>query len=90
MSAVADRFLMATHAFHQTGDISRDRPDLARITGEDEHDFIGQWVEGFGLINVRFPKGTTRELTPAEVEQYDGLLVVEGVGAWEIQIDGEP
>ena len=86
---MADRFMMATHAFHVLGDISRDQPSLVVIDGEDEDDFIGQFVEGFGYINVRFPKGTTRELTAAEVEQYNGRVVAEGTGAWRIRIGGE-
>lgn len=81
--------MMATHAFHQLGDISRDQPDLALITGEDEHDWIGQWVEGLGYIDVRFPKGTTRPLTADEAERFNGRVIAEGVGAWQIRI-GEP
>jgi hypothetical protein len=81
--------MMATHAFHQfAGDISRDRHALAVITDENEHDYIGQWVEGVGYINVRFPKGTTRELTPEEIERFNGRVVTEGIGAWQIRIAG--
>jgi hypothetical protein len=71
----ANRYMMATHAFHQLGDISRDEPALAVIGDEDENDYIGNWVTGFGYINVRFPKGTTRDLTAAEVAHYSGRLV---------------
>lgn len=86
---MADRFMMATHAFHSfAGDISRDHHALAVITDEDEQDFIGQWVEGAGFIEVRFPKGTTRELTAEEIEQFNGRMVIEGVGRWTIQIAG--
>ncbi|GIF08693.1 hypothetical protein Asi03nite_62310 [Actinoplanes siamensis] len=80
---------MATHAFHQlAGDISRDEHHLALITDEDDDDFIGSWVEGAGFINVRFPKGTTRELATDEVERFNGRVVQAGAGAWRIQIPG--
>lgn len=84
-----DRFLMATTAVHVFRDISRAEPDLAVIYGEDGDDWIGEWVTGFGLINVRFPKSTTRELTEAERARYDGRLVRAGAGMWRIEIPQE-
>jgi hypothetical protein len=72
------RYVMATRAHHKLGDISRIVPDLAYVTDEDDEAYIGQWVEGFGYINVRFPKATTRELTDAEREHYDGKRLVIG------------
>lgn len=70
MSATFRRYMMATKATHKIGDISRDEPDLAAIHGEEGDDYIGNWVSGFGFIDVRFPKATTRELTEAERERY--------------------
>jgi hypothetical protein len=75
---VADRYMMATKAIHKLGDISRDEPDLCIVSDEDGDDWIGQWVTGYGYINVRFPKATTRELTAAERERYDGLELTIG------------
>lgn len=66
------KYMMATTAIHQLGDISRDTPDICRIYGEEGADYIGEWVTGFGFIKVRFPKATTRDLTPEEVEHYHG------------------
>lgn len=66
------RYMMATKALHKLGDISRDQPDLCLIRDEDGDDFIGEWVTGFGYIQVRFPKATTRDLTDAERARYDG------------------
>jgi hypothetical protein len=83
-----DRYMMATAAYHKLGDISRDRPDLAVIYGEDGDDWIGQWAAGFGFVNVRFPKATTRELTGAEKAHYRTQVVVPaGVAVEEIRID---
>ncbi len=64
--------MIATKAIHKLGDISRDQPDLCIIDSETDDDYIGKWVTGFGYVRVRFPKDTTRELTAAEREQYNG------------------
>lgn len=59
MSSQRDRFMMATKAHHGfAGDVSRAKPSLVVITGED---WIGEWVtSSVGLIHVHFPKATTR------------------------------
>lgn len=86
---MTDRYMMATTAHHDLGDVSRDRPDLAVIYGETETDWIGQWAAGFGLVNVRFPKATTRGLTEAEKAHYrTKVLVTSGGAIEEIRIDG--
>ena len=72
------RYMMATAAIHQLGDISREKPDLCIIEGEEKGNYIGRWVEGYGFINVKFPKATTRELTDEEKERFDGQQVVIG------------
>lgn len=66
------KFMMATTAIHQLGDISRDQEDICRIEREEGDDYIGSWVTGFGFIEVRFPKSTTRDLTADDVKFYDG------------------
>lgn len=67
------KYMMATKAYHQLGDISRDEEDLCVVKDEDEDYYIGNWVEGFGFIDVKFPKETTRELTQEEVEKYHNM-----------------
>lgn len=69
------RYMMATKANHELGDISREEPDLCVIHGEDEENYIGNWVTGFGFINVKFPKSTTRELTDEEKEKWNGRQI---------------
>ena len=82
------RYKMATVAIHQLGDISRDEPDLCIIDDETDTDYIGRWVEGFGFFNVRFPKHSTRELSPTEREHYDGsVLVLNGTPLGTLQIE---
>lgn len=66
------KYMMATTAIAKIGDISRDEPDICRIDREEGDDYIGAWVTGFGFFDVRFPKATTRELTDAEFEHYNG------------------
>jgi len=67
------KYMMATTAIHQLGDISRTAPDICVVRDEDEHNYIGSWVTGFGFVGVKFPKSTTRELTDEEVIVYDGM-----------------
>lgn len=50
---------VATHAYHKLGDISRKEPDFCCISFEDEHNYYGNWVEGFGFVDVQFPKHST-------------------------------
>lgn len=66
------RHMMATTAIHKLGDISRDEPDLCIVYKEDEENYIGNWVEGFGFIEVKFPKETTRPLTEEEKKSHIG------------------
>jgi len=63
-------YMMATKASHQMGDISSDDPDLAQIFRQDKENYIGNWVFGFGFINVKFPKATTRPLTESEKDHF--------------------
>lgn len=72
------RYMMATKAIHQLGDISRGEPDLCVIRSEDADNYIGNWVEGYGFINVKFPKRTTRELTDEEKEKWHGRQITIG------------
>lgn len=67
--------MMATEAIHKLGDISRDAVDLCHVYAEDGSDWIGEWVFGFGFFDVRFPKATTRDLTPEEIETYQGKYI---------------
>jgi hypothetical protein len=69
------RYLMGTKAYHQLGDISRDEPDLFCASAETEKFYIGMWVTGFGFFNVCFPKETSRELTPEEIEKYNKTYI---------------
>lgn len=67
-------YIMATEAHHMTGDISSDEYDLALVFDEDENNLYGNWVFGFGFIDVRFPKNTVREITSDDISKYDGKM----------------
>lgn len=70
-----DKYMMATIAIHKMGDISRDKPELCRVTQESETDYYGMWVTGMGFFNVRFPKETTRDLTKEEIDKYNSTYI---------------
>lgn len=72
---IPPRYMMATKAVHLMGDISSETPSLCEVYGEDEKNYIGAWIEGFGFFDVQFPKDTTRELTEEEEEKWDGQII---------------
>jgi hypothetical protein len=53
--------MYATKAYHQLGDISRDEISECIVSESDDEFYYGQWREGFGYIDVKFPKETTFE-----------------------------
>lgn len=67
---MATRYMMATKAIHQLGDISSDEPDLCYVYSEEGDDYVGRWATGLGFFNVKFPKATTRDLTDEEYEKF--------------------
>lgn len=82
-------YMMATTAIHQLGDISSDTPDLCVVHSEDEDNYIGNWVTGFGFINVKFPKSTTRPLTAEEKDRYSKLnYQLAGNPSFQISFEG--
>jgi len=70
MGKKINKYMMATKAIHKLGDISSDKPDICHVHEEGVDSYIGSWVTGYGFINVKFPKETTRELTNGEKEEY--------------------
>ena len=60
-------------AIHQTGDISRDVYDaeLIIVREEDEEFYIGNFVEGFGFIDVKFRKEDCRKATLEDLDMCD-------------------
>ena len=57
-----------TTAIHKLGDISRPEGDFFYAERDDGDAWIGQWLTGFGFVEVRFPKDSVRELTDDERE----------------------
>ena len=95
MNDTAPRFMMATKAMSggiQPIDISRDEPDLCQVWSEAGDNYIGAWETGFGFVNVRFPKATTRPLTDEEITRYSTGVFDAPWGRWNLtpeQLRGE-
>lgn len=56
-------------AIHKLGDISRNVLDaeLIMIHDEDENNWIGEFAEGFGFIDIKFNKSDCRNATEEEL-----------------------
>jgi hypothetical protein len=79
------RYMIGTTALHKLGDISRPDGDLCLIHARAGQDYIGNWVTGFGFVEVRFPVETTRRLTPTEKSQWNGKRI--GInGSWSYNL----
>lgn len=55
--------MWGTVAHHQLGEISRPDGDFFHVTDEKDEHYVGQWLTGYGFINVRFPKDGVREIS---------------------------
>lgn len=89
------KYMMGTIAEHKTGKISRTEPSLCVVDRETKNYYVGNWVEGFGFIDVKFPKNTTRDLTKKEINDFNGKLIQIGGGidiiiTKEIQVPKTP
>ena len=83
-----NKYMMATMAVHQLGDLSSDVPDLCYIKYASSTDYYGSWVEGFGFVNVKFPKETTRDLTQEEITKYNKLSIrINNQPAMRLKVD---
>ena len=72
---IPSRYMMATKARHAVGgDLSQKEPRLCRIYGEDDENFVGEWVEGF-FQDIKFLKSATRKLTQEEKDKWNGEVV---------------
>jgi hypothetical protein len=74
------RYMIGTKAMHLLGDLSEPDGALCILHEYDAatREYIGEWSEGFGFINVRFPADTLRELTAEEYSALDGKIRVIG------------
>ncbi len=59
-------------AIHKLGNIGREEDDFIRVFEEDEEYYIGNFVQGFGFIDVKFKKRDCRSLTKEEVDHLNG------------------
>lgn len=80
MKQIKRKVMWATTAIHKLGDISRDLGDFCEIWYEDDENWIGNWITGYGFVEVKFPKSTTRELAPEESEAQSKMRYALGSG----------
>jgi hypothetical protein len=66
-------YLMAKESYHLLGEVTRDEWDLAIVFKEDNKNFYGNWVFGYGLVDVRFPKDKVKKLNKKEITKYNEI-----------------
>ncbi len=76
-------------AIHKLGDIGRDEDDLIFVKSETEDHFIGNFVEGFGFMDVEFRKSDCRPLTLAEIEKLNNSKIQLGGIRYKMRVDSE-
>lgn len=58
-------------AIHQLGNIGREDDEYIHVYAETEDNYIGQFEEGFGFIDVKFNKNDCRNLTQVEIDDLN-------------------
>jgi len=82
-------YAMGKEAHHVTGEISREEWDLIQINAEDDKNYIGNWMYGFGFIEVKFPKKSIRALNKKEIKYYEGSHYgIGGSYLGDLEIEG--
>jgi hypothetical protein len=75
LARTESEYLIGTKAMHKMWDVSRPEWDLFYVTWETETHRIWNWVTWFWLVNVEFPKETSRKLTKKEKDKYNKCYV---------------
>ena len=76
-------------AIHKLGDIRRDEDDLIYVKSETADLFIGNFVEGFGFMDVEFRKCDCRPLNPSEIEKLNNSVIRLGAIRYKMRVDSE-
>ena len=76
-------YFMANKFYHKLFPEGReeDEHDLAYANEEDDDNYYGGFIFGFGMYNVRFPKENVRGLTEDELNMYARPNTAELAGA---------
>jgi hypothetical protein len=65
------KYMMATKSWHPAFDWSEgNEPELCFVYNEDNENYYGNYIEGIGAFDVKFPKSHCRPLTEKEAIQY--------------------
>ncbi|MGR6760388.1 hypothetical protein ACU1JV_00900 [Paenibacillus sp. T2-29] len=71
---IRNRIMIVTggsKAIHLMGNIGREEDERIHVVAEDEDYYIGTFCEGFGFMDVHFPKDKVRLLTKEEVDKLN-------------------
>lgn len=68
-------YMMAIVARHRlASNLNSLAPDICFIYGEDGDSWVGRWILNYtNIYDVLFPKTSTRQLTPYEIDKYKDI-----------------
>jgi len=78
-------------AIHKLGDIGREIDDYIQIHSETDEYYIGNFVEGYGFIDVKYHKSDCRNLTQDEINKMNKKCYsINGniIGKYRLDNDG--
>lgn len=68
--------LMAKEGYHKMLNYINDTYAFIVVHSEYKDFYIGNWLEGFGFVDIQFPKNKTRSLTKEEQEKINNSRIV--------------
>jgi hypothetical protein len=75
-------------AIHQLGNIGREDDEYIHVYAETENEYIGQFEEGFGFVDVRFNKTDCRKLKESEINSLnEKVFFVSGTMYGKLNLD---
>lgn len=69
-------------AMHKLGNLKREEDSHVFVIEDDESHYKGQFLEGFGYIDIIFKKEDIREMSDLEYNEYIHKIITMGSMVW--------
>src|SRR3972149_569362 len=77
---IRKRYMMAEEGLTHDGCLLCDSLDICEVHAVRGDSYVGEYLLGIMVSDVRFPKSTTRDLNAEEKKKYNGMRVTVGNG----------